>query len=83
MSMLRYVQEREGGLRVRIRMKLIVWLQVEWRKNKAGYIQKCKKLVERANKEKPAHVVIPHPDTDENEHRRSIFIVLCDLFYVI
>jgi len=45
---------------------------VEWRKNKTAYIQKCKKLVERANREKPPHVVIPHPDTDENEHRRIV-----------
>jgi len=45
---------------------------VEWRKNRQSYIQKCKKLVERANREKPPHVVIPHPDTDENEHRKIV-----------
>eukprot|EP00026_Physarum_polycephalum_P009290 Phypoly_transcript_09408.p1 GENE.Phypoly_transcript_09408~~Phypoly_transcript_09408.p1 ORF type:complete len:397 (+),score=135.30 Phypoly_transcript_09408:186-1376(+) len=45
---------------------------VEWRKNRQAYIQKCKKLVERANREKPPHVVIPHPDTDENQHRKIV-----------
>lgn len=45
---------------------------VEWRKNREGYVTKCKKLVEKANKEKPSHVVIPHPDTNEQEHKRVV-----------
>jgi len=45
---------------------------VEWRDRRKAYIAKCKKLVEKANREKPAHVVIPHPDTNEEEHKRIV-----------
>jgi len=45
---------------------------VEWRKNRDSYISKCRKLVERANREKPAHIKIPHPDTNEEEHKKIV-----------
>jgi len=45
---------------------------VEWRKQRESYINKCKKLVEKANKEKPAHIQIPHPDTNEEEHKKIV-----------
>eukprot|EP01111_Echinosteliopsis_oligospora_P014799 TRINITY_DN5677_c0_g2_i1.p1 TRINITY_DN5677_c0_g2~~TRINITY_DN5677_c0_g2_i1.p1 ORF type:complete len:383 (+),score=140.18 TRINITY_DN5677_c0_g2_i1:93-1241(+) len=45
---------------------------VEWRKNKEAFVKKCKKLVEKANAEVPAHVVIPHPDTNEDEHKKTV-----------
>jgi len=45
---------------------------VEWRKNKESYLNKCKKLVEKANREKPPHVEIPHPDTNEAEHAKIV-----------
>lgn len=45
---------------------------VEWRRNRESYINKCRKLVEKANREKPSHVVIPHPDTNEDEHKKIV-----------
>lgn len=45
---------------------------VEWRRNRDSYVAKCRKLVEKANREKPAHVVIPHPDTNEAEHKKVV-----------
>jgi len=45
---------------------------VEWRKHRDSYIKKCQRLVEKANREKPSDVVIPHPDTNEDEHRRIV-----------
>jgi len=45
---------------------------VEWRKHRESYINKCKKLVEKANREKPEHVQIPHPDTNEEEHKKIV-----------
>lgn len=45
---------------------------VEWRRNRDSYVNKCRKLVEKANREKPAHVVIPHPDTNEEEHKKIV-----------
>jgi len=35
---------------------------VEWRNNRAAYLKRCARLVELANKEAPAGIVIPHPD---------------------
>src|SRR6185437_5663930 len=43
---------------------LILLLKVEWRKNPEIYKMRCQKLVEKANREKPSHIVIPHPDTN-------------------
>jgi ubiquitin-conjugating enzyme E2 R len=45
---------------------------VEWRRNRDSYVNKCRKLVEKANREKPSHVVIPHPDTNEAEHKKVV-----------
>jgi len=45
---------------------------VEWRNDPIGYKKKCQKLVDKANVEKPANVVIPHPDTNKEERERQI-----------
>mmetsp|Transcript_767 Transcript_767/g.1063 ORF Transcript_767/g.1063 Transcript_767/m.1063 type:complete len:299 (-) Transcript_767:1709-2605(-) len=45
---------------------------VEWRKNPEEFKKRCEKLVQKANKEKPDHVVIPHPDTNPEERERQI-----------
>jgi len=45
---------------------------VEWRNDPIGYKKKCQRLVEKANREKPPHVVIPHPDTNKEERDKQI-----------
>jgi len=45
---------------------------VEWRKDRSSYKKRCLQLVEKANREKPTHVVIPHPDTNEQERKRRV-----------
>ncbi|GAM24663.1 hypothetical protein SAMD00019534_078380, partial [Acytostelium subglobosum LB1] len=45
---------------------------VEWRQNREAYKKRCAKLVEKANAQKPAHIVIPHPDTNPEEHKKSV-----------
>eukprot|EP01133_Synstelium_polycarpum_P007742 gene7742-9072_t len=45
---------------------------VEWRSNREAYKKRCAKLVEKANKQKPSHIVIPHPDTNPEEHKKSV-----------
>jgi len=44
---------------------------VEWRKNPASYKDRIRALVEKANKNVPAHIKIPHPDTDPVEKQRE------------
>jgi len=45
---------------------------VEWRNDPSGYKKKCQRLLEKANREKPEHVVIPHPDTNKEEREKQI-----------
>jgi len=45
---------------------------VQWRKDRTNYIKKCRELVERANSEKPAYIIIPHPDTDPEERQKQV-----------
>jgi len=45
---------------------------VQWRNDPIGYKKKCQRLVEMANREKPSHVVIPHPDTNKEEREKQI-----------
>lgn len=45
---------------------------VEWRKSPEEFKKRCEKLVQKANKDKPDHVVIPHPDTNPEERERHI-----------
>jgi len=45
---------------------------VEWRKNLDVYKGRCAKLVDKANKEKPSYVVIPHPDTNPEERAKQV-----------
>jgi len=45
---------------------------VEWRKDSAGYKNRISGLIEKANKELPSHVKIPHPDTDPAERQRQV-----------
>jgi len=44
---------------------------VEWRKSPAGYKERIRALVEKANKTVPSHIKIPHPDTDPVEKQRE------------
>jgi len=44
---------------------------VEWRKNPASYKERCRVLVEKATKNIPPHIKIPHPDTDPVEKQRE------------
>jgi len=45
---------------------------VEWRKDNAAYKKRVGALIEKANKELPSHVKIPHPDTDPAEKQRLV-----------
>lgn len=45
---------------------------VEWRKDKDTYRKRMAQLVEKANKNVPAHIKIPHPDTDPLERQRQV-----------
>jgi len=44
---------------------------VEWRKSPAGYKERIRVLIEKANKIVPPHIKIPHPDTDPVEKQRE------------
>jgi len=44
---------------------------VEWRKSPAGYKERIRVLIEKANKTVPSHIKIPHPDTDPVEKQRE------------
>jgi len=45
---------------------------VEWRKDKDTYRKRVAQLVEKANKNVPSHIKIPHPDTDPAERQRQV-----------
>lgn len=45
---------------------------VQWRRDSAGYKKRVRSLIEKANRQLPAHVRIPHPDTDPEERRRAV-----------
>jgi len=45
---------------------------VEWRNSTDFFKKKIQRLVEKANKEKPSHIVIPHPDTNPEERAKQI-----------
>jgi len=45
---------------------------VEWRKSPDVFKQRIQRLIQKANKEKPAHIVIPHPETNEEERRKHL-----------
>lgn len=45
---------------------------VEWRKNPEVYKQRCHRLIEKANKNKPTRIVIPHPDTNPEEREKQV-----------
>jgi len=45
---------------------------VEWRKNPEVFKIRCNKLVEKANREKATHIVIPHPDTNPEERAKQV-----------
>jgi len=45
---------------------------VEWRKEKENYRKRVALLVEKANKNCPPHIKIPHPDTDPTERQRQV-----------
>lgn len=45
---------------------------VEWRKDKDTYRKRVTQLVEKANKNVPSHIKIPHPDTDPAERQRQV-----------
>lgn len=45
---------------------------VEWRKDFASYTRRISGLVAKANREKPPHVKIPHPETDPEERKARL-----------
>eukprot|EP01092_Planopodium_desertum_P009733 TRINITY_DN422_c0_g2_i4.p1 TRINITY_DN422_c0_g2~~TRINITY_DN422_c0_g2_i4.p1 ORF type:complete len:293 (-),score=40.44 TRINITY_DN422_c0_g2_i4:169-1047(-) len=45
---------------------------VEWRKKPADYKKRIKRLVDKANKDVPKDIKIPHPDTDPEERKKQI-----------
>jgi len=45
---------------------------VEWRNHREAFKNRCHKLVEKANRERPANVVIPHPETDVDQRKRRV-----------
>jgi len=45
---------------------------VEWRNDPTAYKKKIQKLIEKANREKPDNIVIPHPDTNTEEREIQI-----------
>jgi len=45
---------------------------VEWRRNPDSYRERIRVLVEKANKNVPVHIKIPHPDTDPIERQRQV-----------
>jgi len=45
---------------------------VEWRKEKDAYRKRVAQLAEKANKNVPSHIKIPHPDTDPAERQRQV-----------
>jgi len=45
---------------------------VEWRNTPDKYKKRIDKLVEKATKEVPPHVLIPHPDTDPEEKAKQV-----------
>jgi len=45
---------------------------VEWRNHREAFKNRCYKLVEKANRERPSHVVIPHPESDADQHKRRV-----------
>ena len=47
-------------------------LQVECRKETDAYRRRIRRLVEKANREVPPRIKIPHPDTDPEERRRAL-----------
>ena len=42
------------------------------RDHKSDYLKKCKVISEKARKELPAHIKIPHPDTDMIEKQKQV-----------
>jgi len=45
---------------------------VEWRNHRDAFKNRCRKLVEKAHRELPSHIVIPHPESDADQHRRRV-----------
>jgi len=45
---------------------------VEWRKSPEQYRERIRALVDKANKNVPPHIKIPHPDTDPVERQRQV-----------
>jgi len=45
---------------------------VEWRKHRESFKSRCIKLAEKANRERPAHIVIPHPESDADQRSRRV-----------
>jgi ubiquitin-conjugating enzyme E2 R len=45
---------------------------VEWRKSPESYRERIRVLVDKANKNVPSHIKIPHPDTDPLERQRQV-----------
>lgn len=51
-----------------------------WRNDRKNYITKCKELIEKANKEVPDGILIPHPDTNPDEKQKQVYYLLFIFF---
>jgi len=45
---------------------------VEWRNHRDAFKSRCARLVEKAVRELPPHVVIPHPESDVEQRKRRV-----------
>jgi len=45
---------------------------VEWRKSPEAYRERIRVIVDKANKNVPPHIKLPHPDTDPLERQRQV-----------
>eukprot|EP00029_Vermamoeba_vermiformis_P005057 TRINITY_DN1650_c0_g1_i1.p1 TRINITY_DN1650_c0_g1~~TRINITY_DN1650_c0_g1_i1.p1 ORF type:complete len:329 (-),score=97.45 TRINITY_DN1650_c0_g1_i1:194-1147(-) len=45
---------------------------VEWRDRRQQFCERCKVLAEKSKKQVPAHVVIPHPETNAAEKKAAL-----------
>jgi hypothetical protein len=43
-----------------------------WMRKPKEYAEKVKKLAEKTKEHVPSHVVIPHPDSNPEEHKRQV-----------
>jgi ubiquitin-conjugating enzyme E2 R len=45
---------------------------IEWRNEPECFRMRCARLIQKANREKPSHIIIPHPDTNPEEKEKYL-----------